>query len=63
MLVPINVTAYLLILCELSIDRPAAGDVGAVAAVLGAHVKQHHVPVTDGLVIGGPGVTVVEHSS
>merc|ERR1711862_903078 len=58
-----SVVDDLLILCKLSIDWPAAGDVRAVAAVLCPHVKQHHVSVTQSLVIGSPGVTIVQHSS
>ena len=51
----------LLISRELAVDRVGAGDVAAVAAVLGAHVEEHHVSVPDGLVVGSPGVTVVQH--
>ena len=47
-----NIHPCLLVSGKLAGDRPAARDVGAETVVLGPEVKQAHVPLLDGLVVG-----------
>merc|ERR1719234_950412 len=46
---------------EFPIDRPTAGDIRAVAAVLSSKVKEHHVSILDCLVVSCPSMTIMQN--